>query len=75
MGIRSWVTYHGFALNVDIDLTGFEAIVPCGLDFVEMTSVERELRVGGTANSGLAERARNSVARACAEQWPAKASK
>ncbi|MGE4605361.1 MAG: lipoyl(octanoyl) transferase LipB [Myxococcota bacterium] len=75
VGIRSWVTYHGFALNVDIDLTGFEAIVPCGLDFVEMTSVERELRVGGTGDSGLGERVRNSMARACAEQWPAKAAK
>jgi lipoyl(octanoyl) transferase len=75
VGVRSWVTYHGFALNVDIDMAGFEAIVPCGLDFVEMTSVERELRVGGTGDSGLAERVRNSMARACAEQWPAKAAK
>lgn len=68
VGVRSWVTYHGFALNVDIDLAGFEAIVPCGLDFVEMTSVEREL--GTSANSGLAGRVRDRVAQACAEQWP-----
>lgn len=72
VGVRSWVTYHGFALNVDIDLASFEAIVPCGLDFVEMTSVERELRSVGTADGGLAERVRHSVARACREQWPAK---
>lgn len=75
VGVRSWVTYHGFALNVDIDLAGFEAIVPCGLDFVEMTSVERELRLAGTADRGLAERVRHSVSRACREQWPAKAAK
>ncbi len=75
VGVRSWVTYHGFALNVDIDLAGFEAIVPCGLDFVEMTSVERELGLAGTADKGLAERVRRSVSRACCEQWPAKAAK
>ena len=43
VGVRRWVTFHGFALNVTIDLAGFEAIVPCGLRDVEMTSVEREL--------------------------------
>lgn len=67
VGIRSWVTYHGFALNVDPDLSGFDAIVPCGLDFVEMTSVARELAVAAPAN--LAARARAAVAAACAEQW------
>jgi lipoate-protein ligase B len=43
VGVRKWVTYHGFALNVTNDLSGFEAIVPCGLHDVEMTSVAREL--------------------------------
>ncbi len=41
--VRGWVTLHGFALNVDLDLTGFDAIVPCGLRAVEMTSVARGL--------------------------------
>jgi lipoyl(octanoyl) transferase len=36
------VTTHGFAINVDNDLTPFEWIVPCGLDGVQMTSVVRE---------------------------------
>ena len=31
VGVRGWVTLHGFALNVDLDLAGFDAIVPCGL--------------------------------------------
>jgi lipoyl(octanoyl) transferase len=75
VGVRSWVTYHGFALNIDIDLASFEAIVPCGLDFVEMTSVERELAATGTANGDLAERVRDSVASAFARQWPAKSAK
>jgi lipoate-protein ligase B len=43
VGVRRWVTFHGFALNVTIDLAGFEAIVPCGLRDVEMTSIEIEL--------------------------------
>lgn len=43
VGVRKWVTFHGFALNVSIDLAGFDAIVPCGLGDVEMTSVSREL--------------------------------
>jgi lipoate-protein ligase B len=41
--VKQWVTLHGFALNIDPDLTWFDQIVPCGLDGVEMTSVSREL--------------------------------
>jgi lipoate-protein ligase B len=37
------VTTHGFALNVDTDLSWFDAIVPCGLVGVRMTSMAREL--------------------------------
>jgi lipoate-protein ligase B len=42
VGIRRWVTWHGFALNVGSDLSGFAAITPCGIDGVRMTSVARE---------------------------------
>lgn len=42
VGIRRWVTSHGFALNVSPDLSGFAAITPCGIDGVRMTSVARE---------------------------------
>lgn len=28
---RQWITYHGLALNVDMDLTPFQDIVPCGI--------------------------------------------
>jgi lipoyl(octanoyl) transferase len=41
--VRRWVTLHGFALNVTTDPRAFEAIVPCGIRDVEMTSVAREL--------------------------------
>lgn len=37
VGIRRWVTAHGFALNVCCDLSRFDPIIPCGLEGVEMT--------------------------------------
>ena len=31
VGARRWISQHGLALNVEADLAGFEAIVPCGI--------------------------------------------
>jgi lipoyl(octanoyl) transferase len=42
VGIRKWVTMHGFALNVASDLSGFQSITPCGLPGVRMTSISIE---------------------------------
>lgn len=39
ISLRRWVTFHGFALNVNTDLTGFEVIRPCGEDPDVMTSM------------------------------------
>ncbi|MCT9931907.1 lipoyl(octanoyl) transferase LipB [Planotetraspora sp. A-T 1434] len=45
IGMRSSrsVTSHGFALNVDGDLTPWDLAIPCGMPDVDMTSVAREL--------------------------------
>ena len=39
ISVRRWVTFHGFALNVTIDLAGFQVIRPCGEDPGVMTSM------------------------------------
>jgi lipoyl(octanoyl) transferase len=43
VGVRRWITMHGFALNVDGDLAPFNQITPCGISNVQMTSMEKEL--------------------------------
>src|SRR5205814_3353639 len=42
VGVRHWITMHGFALNVCGDLSPFSHIVPCGINNVAMTSMEME---------------------------------
>ena len=61
IGVRGWISWHGFALDVDCDLAGFAAIVPCGLHGIEMTSVAREL--GAAAPPDLMGRARAALGR------------
>ena len=41
--VERGVSYHGVALNVDVDLTGFDLIEACGLPGLESTSLAREL--------------------------------
>ncbi|MDO6802736.1 lipoyl(octanoyl) transferase LipB [Wenyingzhuangia sp. 1_MG-2023] len=45
LGVRSsrWVTMHGFALNVNVDLGYFDNIIPCGIKGKAVTSMEAEL--------------------------------
>ncbi len=46
IAVDHWVTFHGFALNVDLDLGAFERFHPCGLDGRVMTSMAKELGRG-----------------------------
>jgi lipoyl(octanoyl) transferase len=43
VGVRHWITMHGFALNVCGDLAPFAHIIPCGISNVTMTSMEKEM--------------------------------
>jgi lipoyl(octanoyl) transferase len=45
MGVRAsrWVTMHGFALNVNVDLNYFGNIIPCGITNKAVTSMNKEL--------------------------------
>lgn len=61
--VKQWVTFHGFALNVDVDLRAFDLIVPCGIHGVTMTSVARE---GGDAR---AEAVADAVVRAMGRRF------
>lgn len=50
VAVRRWTAYHGFALNVDVDLAHFTGIVPCGIGAEEgsVTSLRAELGSGVT---------------------------
>lgn len=65
VGVRHWITMHGFALNVSGDLTPFDHITPCGITGVTMTSIEKEtdvalpvqdvgIRIAGVARERIA---------------------
>ncbi len=45
IGVRNWISMHGFALNVEHDEQAFEGIRPCGFDRSIMTSLEEVLGV------------------------------
>jgi lipoate-protein ligase B len=60
VGIRKWVTYHGFALNVTTDLSWFRRIHLCGLKEREATSIAEE-----RGSAPAMEAVREAVAAAC----------
>ncbi|MBP2671091.1 MAG: Octanoate-[acyl-carrier-protein]-protein-N-octanoyltransferase [candidate division NC10 bacterium] len=62
VSLRRWVTFHGFALNVAVDLVGFQVIRPCGEEPEVMTSMEalleRPVAMGEVRSRVVAEFAR-----------------
>ena len=65
VGVRRWITMHGFGLNVGPDLSGFAAITPCGIQGVAMTSISREL-----GREILVEETAKRAAHAFTEAYP-----
>ena len=45
MGVKTsrWVSMHGFAFNLNTDLSYFENIIPCGINDKKVTSLEKEI--------------------------------
>jgi lipoate-protein ligase B len=42
--VSRWITMHGFAFNVNTDLSFFSGIIPCGIKDKEVTSIKREIK-------------------------------
>ena len=42
IAVRKWVSFHGFAFNINTNLKHFDWIIPCGLADRTVTSLERE---------------------------------
>ena len=68
---RDWVTWHGFALNVNTDLRYFDLMIPCGISGVTMTSVARELDGGSVDMQTVARAVATAFARlfTLEERW------
>jgi lipoate-protein ligase B len=62
------VTIHGFALNVDLDLSPFSHIMPCGLTQCHTTSMA-EVRQSAVSSSVVAQQMAQEFARIFNIQW------
>ena len=45
LGVKTsrWVSMHGFAFNINTDLSYFENIIPCGINDKQVTSIQKEV--------------------------------
>lgn len=46
VAVKKWTTFHGFALNVNTDLTPFTGIIPCGITAADGTVTSLQLELG-----------------------------
>jgi lipoyl(octanoyl) transferase len=67
--VAKGITSHGFAFNVTTDLRDFELIVPCGIPDHAVTSLQRELALGGEAERAKELPALETVAHQAARQF------
>ena len=65
MGVRAsrWVTMHGFALNVNVNLEYFNNIIPCGLTNNIITSLSKELNYKDIDMNKVKEDLKNSFSK------------
>ncbi|NOX19361.1 MAG: lipoyl(octanoyl) transferase LipB [Chlorobi bacterium] len=63
MGIKvsRWITMHGFAFNVNTDLSLFNGIIPCGIKDKEVTSLEKEINANLDMNEAKEKLANNFI--------------
>jgi lipoate-protein ligase B len=64
VAVRRWITFHGFALNLDPDLTHFQLIHPCGIRHLGVTSMGALLGAPPSRATVIA-----ALGRAFAEVW------
>lgn len=67
VAVRRWVTYHGFALNVNTDLSHFDGIIPCGISAAEGSVTSLQAEFGRAFDGAEVQRV---VAAAFAAQLP-----
>ena len=37
--VKKWIAYHGFAININVDLKKYKKIIPCGIDYKNLTNL------------------------------------
>lgn len=68
VAVRRWVTYHGFALNVDPNLAHFGGIIPCGIAAADGTVTSLRAELGGAV---AMDEVKRLLEKEFWEQWPA----
>lgn len=73
--LKRWVTLHGMSFNVDVDLAGFNAIVPCGLEGQPVASLRTLLGAAAPTREAVRERLAHHFAAVCGRRltmfrWP-----